>query len=168
MYSTNTVYAVSILTVQGNFRLRVSSENITWYQLEKGIVYALAMNMVSIIAEQRPCLSLASSIPPIIVFKDNLTITILSVPGCTWALQGLEKLISWARIYFKPAKSRTMVLKRGKLVDKFCLILDDTAMSFITEKHKKSSPTRRFRSGIYQHGILPQVVWPPPVYGSPC
>lgn len=59
--------------------------------------------------------------PPIRAFMDNLTVMTTPVPAGRWILQGLGKLISWARMSFKPAKSMVMVLKRGKVVDKFCL-----------------------------------------------
>lgn len=57
---------------------------------------------------------------------DELTVTTTSVPGCRWILQGLVKLISWARMSFKATKSRSMVLKRGKVVDTFCFAVDGT------------------------------------------
>lgn len=67
-----------------------------------------------------------------------LTVTTTSVPGGRWILQGLEKLISWARMSFKPVKSRAMVLKKGKVTDKFCFLLDGTTIPSITEKPVKS------------------------------
>lgn len=53
-------------------------------------------------------------------------------------MQGLEKLISWARMSFKLAKSRSMVLKRGKVVDKSRFFVDGMAISSITEKTVRS------------------------------
>lgn len=55
--------------------------------------------------------------PPIRAFMDDLTVTTTSVLGSMWILQWLEKLINWARMSLKPAKSRSLVLKR--VVDKF-------------------------------------------------
>ncbi|KAL1270905.1 hypothetical protein QQF64_029921 [Cirrhinus molitorella] len=43
--------------------------------------------------------------PPIRAYMDDLTITTTSVPGSRWILQGLERLITWASISFKPSKS---------------------------------------------------------------
>lgn len=43
---------------------------------------------------------------------DDLTITTKSVPGARWILKGQERLIRWARMSFKPAKSRSVVLKK--------------------------------------------------------
>ncbi|KAK0135126.1 hypothetical protein N1851_029059 [Merluccius polli] len=124
-----------------------------------------------------------------------------SAPGPTkcltrWILQGLEKLIGWARMSFKPTKSRSMVLKRGKVVDKFRFLVDGTAIPTITEKPvtslgkifdcslrdtasiqatikkletwlsavDKSGLPGRFKAWLYQHGILPRILWPLLVY----
>lgn len=46
---------------------------------------------------------------------DDLTVTTESVPGCRQILQGLERLIRWAWIGFKPAKSRSLVVKKGNI-----------------------------------------------------
>lgn len=69
---------------------------------------------------------------------DDLTITTTSVPGSRWILQGLERLITWARMTFKPSKSRSMVLKRGKVVDKFRFSISGTVIPTITEQPVKS------------------------------
>lgn len=50
---------------------------------------------------------------------DDLTITTESVPGARWILKGLERLMGWARMSFKPAKSRSVVLKKGRVSGKF-------------------------------------------------
>lgn len=69
---------------------------------------------------------------------DNLTVTTTSVPSSRWILQCLEKLITWARISFKPVKSRSLVLKRGKVVDKFCFSLPGAAIPSIKEQPVKN------------------------------
>ncbi len=105
-----------ILNYYGNFRLRVTSGSITsnWHRLEKWfitgctifvILLTLAMNMLVKAAETECRGPLSKSRirqPPIRAFMDDLTVTTTSVPGCRWILQGLEKLISWARMSFKP------------------------------------------------------------------
>lgn len=69
--------------------------------------------------------SQAYSSPPIRAFMDDLTVTTTSVPGCRWILQGLKHLINWARMDFKPAKSRSLVVKKGKVTDQFPFTLGD-------------------------------------------
>ncbi|KAL0167254.1 hypothetical protein M9458_039098, partial [Cirrhinus mrigala] len=130
---------------------------------------------------------------------DDLTITTTSVLGSRWILQGLERLIAWARMSFKPSKSRSMVLKKGKVVDKFCFSISGTVIPTITEqpvkslgklfdsslkdsaaiqksseelgawhtKVDKSGLPGRFKAWIYQHSILPRVLWPLLVYAVP-
>lgn len=55
-----------------------------------------------------------------------------------WLLWGLKKLISMARMSFKPSKSRAMVLKKRKVTDKFWFLLDGTEIPSITERPVKS------------------------------
>lgn len=81
-----------------------------------------------------PCPGLEFDSPPIQTFMDDLTVTTASVPGCRWILQGLEKLICWTGMSFKPTKSSSMVLKRGKVVDKFHFFVDGVVRPSITEK----------------------------------
>lgn len=199
-----------ILNYYENFRLRVTSGNVTsdWHRLEKGIItgctvsvilFALAMNMVVKAAETEcrgPLSKSGVRQPPIRAFMDDLTVTTTSVPGCRWILQGLERLIRWARMSFKPSKSRSMVLKRGKIVDRFQFRVDGITIPSITEKPvtslgktfdcslkdtasiqatikklgdwlsavDKSGLPGRFKAWLYQHGILPRILWPLLVY----
>lgn len=86
------------------------------------MIFALAMNIMvkSAETECRGALSKSGIRQPTIgAFMDDLNVTTQSVPGGHWILLGLEKRISWARMIFKPPKSRSMVLKRGKVEDKF-------------------------------------------------
>lgn len=137
--------------------LRVTFGNSTsdWHQLKKGIItgctisiilFALAMNMVVKAAETEcrgPLSKSGIRQPPIRAFMDDLTVTTTSAPGGRWIIQGLAKPISWARKNFRPAKSRAMVLKRGKVVDKFCFFVDGVAILSITEK-----PSHKPRQGL--------------------
>ena len=98
---------------------------------------------------------------------------------------------------FKPAKSRSMVLRKGKVEDKFNIT--GTAIPTITEKPVKSlgkvfdSSLRdttsiqstcteldgwrksvdksglpgKFKAWVYQYGILPRILWPLLVYAVP-
>lgn len=65
-------------------------------------------------------------------------VTTDSVPRCRWILQGLQRLRKWACIRFKPAKSRSLLLKRGKVVDSFCFSIAGAAIPIIMEKLVKS------------------------------
>ncbi|KAJ3594437.1 hypothetical protein NHX12_003744 [Muraenolepis orangiensis] len=126
--------------------MRVSSGAITssWHKVEIGIItgctisvtfFSLAMNMLTKSAEPE---GPAQIQPPIRAFMDDLTVMPESVPGCRWILKGLEELVEWARMRFKPAKSRSMVLRKGKVVDKIRFNIADTAIPSISEKPVKS------------------------------
>lgn len=123
---------MKILDYYSCFSLRVTSGTSTsaWHLLEKGIItgctmsvilFALAMNML-VKAEEVECRGPLTKSgtwqPPIRAFMDDLTVTTTSVPGCRWILQGLERLMNWARMDFKPAKSMSLVVKKGKVTDK--------------------------------------------------
>ena len=69
---------------------------------------------------------------------DDLTVTTTSVPGCRWILNGLQEMISWACMSFKTAKSRSLVLKKGKITGKFCFSLGTTKIPSLTEEPVKS------------------------------
>ncbi|KAJ3595782.1 hypothetical protein NHX12_005085 [Muraenolepis orangiensis] len=196
-----------------NFRMKVSSGAITssWQKVEIGIItgctisvtlFSLAMNMLTKSAEPEcrgPRTNSGQRQPPIRAFMDDLTVMTESVPGCRWILKGLEELVEWARMRFKPAKSRSMVLRKGKVVDKFRFNIADTAIPSISEKPvkslgkvfdcslrdttsiqstcteldgwlksvDKSGLPGKFKAWVYQHGILPRILWPLLVYAVP-
>lgn len=97
-----------------------------------------------------------------------------------------EILITWARMSFKTSKSRPMVLKKGKVIDKLpsvrafgatsqepgkALWLQPERLSCCPEvleelggwltKEDRSGLPGRFEAWIYQYTILPRVLWPP-------
>ncbi|KAF7644982.1 hypothetical protein LDENG_00212660 [Lucifuga dentata] len=130
--------------------------------------------------------------PPIRSFMDDLTVTATSVTGCRWLLRRLERLITRARMMFKPAKSRSLVLRKGRVEDKYRLHLDGVLIPSVSEKPMKSlgkifdgtlrdkavvqsthmelkswlsavdksGLPGKFKAWIYQHGILPRLLWP--------
>ncbi|KAJ3585394.1 hypothetical protein NHX12_014113 [Muraenolepis orangiensis] len=100
---------------------------------------------------------------------------------------------------FKPTKSRSMVLRKGKVVDKFRFNIADTAIPSFSEKPvkslgkvfdcslrdttsiqstcteldgwlksvDKSGLPGKFKAWVYQHGILPRILWLLLVYAVP-
>ncbi|KAI2653774.1 hypothetical protein H4Q32_014114 [Labeo rohita] len=161
-----------ILNYYSCFKLRVTSGTVTsaFHRLEKGIItgcilFALAMNMIvkSAEVECRGPLSRSGLGPN------------------------------------KPAKSQSLVLRRGNVTDKFHFSLGRVQISSITEKPvkslgkvfnstlkdtvtleetgkelhtwiaavDKSGLPGKFKAWIYQHGILPRLLWPLLVYDVP-
>lgn len=116
-------------------------------------LFALAKNMLvkSAEVECRGPLSRSSTWqPPIRAFMDDLTVTTTSVPGCRWLLQGLDWLISWARMCFSPAKSRSLVLRKGKVTDRFRFSLGDTTIPSVSEKPEAPGQALHQRSEGYR------------------
>lgn len=78
-----------------------------------------AMNMVIKSADKEcrdPISKTKVRWPPISVYMDDLMITTSFVIGGRWLLKEVE-LIQWARMSFNPAKSRSLVLKRGGVAE---------------------------------------------------
>ncbi|XP_072560565.1 uncharacterized protein [Paramormyrops kingsleyae] len=196
-----------------SFSMRFTSGSITsaWHRLEKGIItgctisvtlFALAMTMLVKAAEvecRGPLSRSGTRQPPIRAFMDDLTVTATSVPGCRWLLKGLERLTSWARMTFKPAKCRSLVSRKGRVEDKFRFHMNGLQIPSLTEKPVKSlgklfdvtlrdtvaiqamhaeletwlaavdraGLPGKFKAWIYQHGILPRLLWPLLMYQVP-
>lgn len=53
-------------------------------------------------------------------------------------LQGLEELINWSQMDFKPAKPRALVMRKGKVTDKFCFSVGGIPIPSVTEKPVKN------------------------------
>lgn len=53
-------------------------------------------------------------------------------------MKALEWLMGWARMLFKPTKSRSLVLKKGRVADKFRFSIAGTSIPTISEKPIKS------------------------------
>jgi hypothetical protein len=86
-----------------------------WHRLEKGIkgctisviLFTLAMILFALAMSEVKCRGPLTKSgvqqPPIRAFIDDLTVK-TSVPGSRLILKELEKLVTWARTIFKPAK----------------------------------------------------------------
>ncbi|KAJ7995783.1 hypothetical protein DPEC_G00248170 [Dallia pectoralis] len=129
--------------------MRFTSGDFTtnWQRLEVGIVtgctisvilFAAAMNLlVKSVEKPRRGAVLSSGVQqvPVRAFMDDLTITARSVPEGRWILEGLTTA---ARMEFKPAKSRSLVLKRGRVQDRFRFKIGEDTIPTVTEKPVKS------------------------------
>ncbi|XP_052238630.1 uncharacterized protein LOC127849922 [Dreissena polymorpha] len=52
-------------------------------------------------------------------FMDDLTVTTTTHVQARWVLGALDETVTWARMKFKPKKSRSLVIKKGKVTQKF-------------------------------------------------
>ena len=52
-------------------------------------------------------------------FMDDLTVTTQTHVQARWELSALEDVVSWARMKFKPRKSRYIIIKKGQISQQF-------------------------------------------------
>ena len=112
-----------------NLLLRFTVKDFTtaWQRLEVGIVtgctisvilFSAAMNMKVQSVEKKsrgPWMKSGVRQPPGRAFMDDMTLTTKTVIEANWTLQELETAITWARMKVKPIKSRSLVIKNGKV-----------------------------------------------------
>jgi len=103
-------------------------------------LFALAMNMMVKAAATEHIGPLRAGVrqPPRRACMDDLTVTTTVVQVARWILQGMERLMAWARMSLKPEKSRSLVLNKGKVTDKFIFRLGEHQMPSVIERPVKS------------------------------
>jgi len=69
---------------------------------------------------------------------DDMTVTTMSVIEGRWMLEDLEGLFMWAHMTFKPAKCRSLVLKRGKVQDGVRFKIGGKVIPTVAEQPVKS------------------------------
>ena len=124
----------------------------TAYQsLEKGIVtgctvspilFIMGMNIIMKAAEREtrgPKMNSGIYQPANRGLMDDLTVTIKS---------GLEEVVSWARMKFKPRKSRYMIIKKGRISEKFQLKVQEENIPSIVDAQIKC-----LESGLTKHSL---------------
>ncbi|XP_052245600.1 uncharacterized protein LOC127854577 [Dreissena polymorpha] len=124
-----------VLGYLDNIQLRFSvREKITeWQRLEKGIItgctvsvvlFVMGMNLILNAAKKEtrgPKTASGIYLPSNRSFMDDLTITTQTHVQARWVLSALESTTSWARMKFKPKKSRSLIIKKGQSTKKFNL-----------------------------------------------
>ena len=110
-------------------RFRVGHDVTKWQKLERGIMagctvsvvlFVTAMNVIIKGAESEcrgPVTSSGVRQPSCRAFMDDITTMTSCQIGTRWILQGLDKMVLWARMRFKPQKSRTLTIVKGKIKD---------------------------------------------------
>ncbi|XP_076113544.1 uncharacterized protein LOC143081178 [Mytilus galloprovincialis] len=165
------------------------------------VLFAAAMNLIVKSVEKTrrgPLLSSGVRQPPVRAFMDDMTVTSKTVIEGKWTLEVLERMIKWARMKFKPSKSRSLIVRKGKVQDETfelagekiptvgekpvkCLgkMFDATLADMVNmgevqvqlvewlTKIDKSGFPGRYKAWIYQHGVLPRILWPLLVYEFP-
>ncbi|XP_078665283.1 uncharacterized protein LOC144907786 [Branchiostoma floridae x Branchiostoma belcheri] len=112
-----------------DFRICVATNQFTteWQQLEKGIamgctisplLFVLGFEIFLIGARQVAGgikLPSGQRLPPLRAFMDDVTSILRTAPCTRRVLLRLEELTRWARMSFKPSKSRSLSLRKGKV-----------------------------------------------------
>ena len=110
-----------------HLRFSVNGFTTSWQKLEKGIVtgctisvilFVMGMNMLIKAGEREtrgPMTATNIRQPPSRGFMDDLTITTQSHIQARWVLGALEDAATWARMTFKPKKSRALVIRKGRV-----------------------------------------------------
>ena len=127
------IYQVQLGTYCMTIMLNVTLRRLRMrHRLERGVItgctisvilFTIVFNMLIKSTEvecRGPLMKTGVRQPPIRAYIDDLTVTTASVTGCRWLLRGLVRSVSLARMQFKPAKSWSLVIKRGVVVDRFC------------------------------------------------
>ena len=126
-----------IMDYYSNIHHRFSSQNFTtaWIALEKGIVtgctisvilFVMGMNMILKAAEREtrgPKTNAGIRLPANRGFMNDLTITTETHIQARRILKALDETVTWARMVFKPRKSRCLVLRKGKVTSQFKLLI---------------------------------------------
>ena len=63
---------------------------------------------------------------------DDMTVTTETHIQARWILRALEDTVAWARMKFKPVKSRSLVIRKGAVTDKFKLTIQGVEIPTIT------------------------------------
>ncbi|KAJ8390061.1 hypothetical protein AAFF_G00110750 [Aldrovandia affinis] len=131
------------------FCIQTTEYTTSWQSVEVGIMagctisplaFTMAMEVIIraskwVVGGER--LQSGQRLPPIRAYMDDMT-TLTSTIACTKHLLGkLQANITWARMKFKPSKSRSISIVKGKLVDQRFYI-KDTPIPLVSELPVKS------------------------------
>lgn len=132
-------------------------------------------------------------------YMDDLTITTSSHVQARWVLAKLKEMATWARMTFKPKKSRSLIIMKGNITFKYNLAIQgeiipsikDNPIKYLgkwydeslkdhsnvrtTEKQAElwlkkietSGLPGKFKAWLYQHGLLPRLIWLLTLYDVP-
>ncbi len=141
-----------VLSYYSSFQMRFSTQQYTtgYQALEVGIpmgctvspiLFVMSMELM-IKATQCVCkgveIAPGMELPPVRAFMDDLTLLNPSVEESKKGLDKLEEVTDWCNMKFKPKKSRSLVLKKGKLDREQSFSLSGEHIPSIQEEPVKS------------------------------
>ncbi|XP_077352497.1 uncharacterized protein prkg2l isoform X1 [Festucalex cinctus] len=118
-----------VMSHMGSLQMSFSVQDFTtkWQRLEKGIMagctisvslFVAAMNLLLKAGESQckgPTALDDTRHPACRAFMDDITVMTPFILGTRWVLSALEKMATWARMQFKPGKSRSLCILKGNL-----------------------------------------------------
>ena len=96
--------------------------------------------------------------PPSRAFVDDMTLIAKSAIEARWTLEELADLVKWARMRFKPSKSRSMVLNKGKVNDRFKFKIAGEVIPTISEKPIKCLG-KWYRAALNDRQSIAELSW---------
>ena len=114
-----------------HIRFTTRSYTTNWQIVEKGIItgctisvtlFVLGMNLIINACKKEAKGPMAESgirLPNTRGFMDDLTITVEKPVQARWMMEALGSAATWARMSFKPKKSRSLSIVKGKLSNRF-------------------------------------------------
>ena len=133
-----------------NIRFTTGNTITAWQDLEKGIVtgctvfpilFIMRMNIIMKAGEREtrgPRMKSGSYQPALRGFMDDLTITTTSIVQARWVLNALDDAVTWARMKFKPKKSRFAVIKKGCLIRNVTMRIQGEEIPQLVDNHVKA------------------------------
>src|ERR1700733_1579555 len=132
------------------FAVRFSTKEYTtdWVDLQSGvamgctispILFVMAMQVIFKAAEsfaKGPKLGEGYHLPPLKAFIDDTTIMTTDEGQARKMLDHLDDLIKWCRMSFKPKKSRSLSISKGKTYKVTFMVSDQVIPTVIEEKLK--------------------------------
>ncbi|GFN82187.1 reverse transcriptase [Plakobranchus ocellatus] len=152
MYHVPEVMQVMLDDCFIRFRMRFSTNNYTtsWINLEVGIamgctispiLFEMAMEVILKAAEGSvgPAnLGGGCSMPLLKVFMDDITIICSKEDETRRMLTRLDDLMSWCRMEFKPKKSRSLSIRRGKVDEATTFTVAEQQIPTVSQEPVKS------------------------------
>ena len=135
-----------------DFMMRFSTTRYTtqWIPLEVGIAMGCTVSPILFVLVMQVILRAAESrcsgadlggglhMPPLKAFMDDTTILASQETEARSIMDRLQQVITWAGMKFKPQKSRSLSLKKGKVSPNLMFTIDEEAIPTVSQQPVKS------------------------------
>ena len=129
---------------------RLQNFTTKWQQLEVGIAMGCSISPILFVAAFEVILIGARQVvggarlpqgrrlPPLRSYMDDITCLLQTAPCMSRLLRRLEELISWARMRFKPCKSRSLSMRKGERNDRATFTIGGENIPLIADQPIRS------------------------------